>query len=498
VNGSAVAAQGGRVFIGGAFQIPSIRDGLVLWESDGTTVLDERPWRGYFERSLALIAANGWLYAGGKFTDHSGKVGLNVAAWDGQSWRPLSSGTNNGIYGNLSNLAVNDQGVFVGGVSAAGDVLVNNIARWDGANWHSVGAGVDGEVSALAANGRNVYAGVVVWNESHSAIISNYLAQWDGNNWTTLAYASGVVRDLSFTGNSIYVAGDFQTIDGVQVNGFARWTGSEWQAANPIEGEGWRSDTILGALVLSDTNIYVSTFSGGDVVTNLVHWDGVRWAVSATSQRDWVDGISVLPYIRTIVSDGYDMYVGGDFNSINDTRIDKVARWNGRRWIGVGEATATGISSVSALQFVGTDLYAVGGFSKLGGASTANCARWDGTLWRPLGSGLNGPVGRMAACGREVFMIGAFSKAGAKTSIGIARWVAPKTAPALQVVQADAQTVTLAFPTAEDVSYAIERRDFLETGNWATTATKQGDGKRNLFSDTHGPSGQRFYRLRAD
>jgi hypothetical protein len=165
------------------------------------------------------------LYAGGTFDGA-------LAAWDGSSW----SGVPDQIMGDVYALEVIDDGsgaaLYVGGgFSSIGGAEFNSLARWDGDSFTSVGGGVAGGVWALrrSAGINETGESLLVGGEFVAAggLRAESLARWNGSTWqpliTSLAGSANsfpVVYDILERENvgqrSLVVAGDFETVDGVE------------------------------------------------------------------------------------------------------------------------------------------------------------------------------------------------------------------------------------------------------------------------------------------
>ena len=91
--------------------------------------------------------------------------------------------------------------------------------------------------------------------------------------------------------------------------------------------------------------------------------------------------------MSALVVVGQNLYVGGDFSTINGTAVANIAKWDGTAWSALGSGLDYG---VAALAVSGTNVFVGGGFTKAGGASALFAARWDASAstWFPLGSGL--------------------------------------------------------------------------------------------------------------
>ena len=131
--------------------------------------------------------------------------------------------------------------------------------------------------------------------------------------------------------------------------------------------------------------------------------------------------------VDTILYRNGNLYVGGEFYAVGNTRANCIAKWNGTSW----SALSSGVNyKVSALAVDSSgNLYAGGSFTTAGGVTTNGIAKWDGTSWSALGSGLNGNVGDWVGVyalavdsSGNLYVGGSFNTAGGVTANNIAKW----------------------------------------------------------------------------
>ena len=60
----------------------------------------------------------------------------------------------------------------------------------------------------------------------------NNIAYWDGSSWSELGCIDGVVKDMVWFRDELYVAGDFSLCDSVSEINFASWSGNKWKPYN--------------------------------------------------------------------------------------------------------------------------------------------------------------------------------------------------------------------------------------------------------------------------
>src|SRR4029077_10080336 len=118
------------------------------------------------------------------------------------------------------------------------------------------------------------------------------------------------------------------------------------------------------------------------------------------------------PMVFAIAVNNSQVFIGGDFSSVNGVPASNIAVYSGGTWHAVGGGTD---SAVDSLAINGGYVYAGGGFRKAGGARTgAPVARWklvtaftSKTGWSALGPLFGGgSVTSIAFDGQEVFLGG--------------------------------------------------------------------------------------------
>ena len=121
----------------------------------------------------------------------------------------------------------------------------------------------------------------------------------------------------------------------------------------------------------------------------------------------------------TVVDSSGNLYIGGDFIVAGAVVANRVAKWDGAKWSGLGAGMN---GAVRAVAVSGNNLYAAGDFTTAGGAPANRIARWNGTSWSALASGLNGPVQALAVSDGNLFAGGRFTTAGGVSAKYIAKW----------------------------------------------------------------------------
>ncbi len=278
------------------------------------------------------------------------------------------------------------------------------VAKWDGTAWSLMGPTSHGQSVAVFNDGSGaaLYAGT--WEAG--------IQKWDGAVWSAVPgtfSGSGPTAMAVFddgNGSALYVGGRFATIDGLTVNGIAKWDGSAWSALSGPMGTGLTDPSFViveGMTVFDDGSgpaLYVGgrfTTAGGVVAGNLAKWDGSAWSAPA--------GLNDLVFALEVFDDGS----GPALHAAGRFLVDgsRVAKWDGATWSGLGSTSGDDINDLIVFNDGrGAALYAAGSIGTVSGALVNNVARWDGEDW----SALYGPS--EIGTDDRVFALGVFDDGG--------------------------------------------------------------------------------------
>ncbi len=532
VNSMLVTA-GGRVYASGRFDPLQNAGGVAEWTGTEWVQLgwDEYKWpqvTKIVEYRGQPVAVSG----GGAFgATYGTKMTNGVATWDGTEWDGLGAGI--GEFGVdtwfVNAVAEHDGMLYAGGLfDRAGDLLTRNLAGYDGDRWDDLGAGlVDGtRIHALASTP----SGLVVGGKFSQigGLSTPSIALWDGSSWQ--AMGDGLtdntifdgVKQLQYTGGTLYAAGSFRASGTVDVRGLARWTGSTWEPVGSGVGQ-------ITAMATDGTNFYVGAIGTQlgvqyDSVTrrfttatgNVAHWDGAQW-----NDLQGVSGgtNAFVTGVRAMAMQGSDVIVGGDFTQAGTTPAKNIARWNGSAWEAIGE----GIDGVVTTILVnGQDIYAGGTFTTASGATVDGVAKWDGSSWSSLGSGLYlyltfaavPTVNALARVSDGLALGGRFTFAGPTPSHNIAVWTdfTPVTGVAVEDSELPSESklhqnypnpfnpsTTVVFELAETANVDVSVFDLLGREAKRLTSGRLAPGRHEVLVEMEGmPSGVYLYRIKTD
>lgn len=239
--------------------------------------------------------------------------------------------------------------------------------------WSNLSTGLNGLVDAMVTgkDGRIYYGGTFTTPGTR-------VAYWDpvAQTWNTMSTGlDAQVRALAVAPNGDIIAG------GSFTGKVSRWNGSAWVTVGTVPGT---TPIIYDVAVDQTGNIYAV---GTDTGTNrplAAVWNGSAWT-SLTAA-----GSATAIITCAVISRDNQLYVGGDFLTLDGTTLNRVARYSGtpNSWVALGSGMNSSVTDTD----IGPDnrLYAVGLFTTAGGNAALYAAVWNGTSWTNLGNGESG------------------------------------------------------------------------------------------------------------
>jgi trimeric autotransporter adhesin len=197
-------------------------------------------------------------------------------------------------------------------------------------------------------------------------------------------------------------------------------------------GVGPPPSSYVSALIVHDDGSGPALFVGGKFGGNVTKWDG-------QSFKPLAGGLNAEVRDFAIYDDGLGggpaLYAVGDFTTgPGSPSLNRVARWNGQSWTGLGSPAPglIGPVHVAAVFDAGAGPVLVVGGDFTSAATTSiqasRVAAWNGQTWSALGAGVDGSVRAMAVAGPDsplgpgLYVGGAFTSAGGAPANRIARW----------------------------------------------------------------------------
>ena len=300
------------------------------------------------------------------------------------------------------------------------------------------------KITTVAAAGRYVYIGMFFGNEIGQERLDGKIARWDGERWISLGdKLTGAPNAMFAVGDDLYIAGGFEGVAGKDINGVAKYSGAtgQWSAigsgVGPSESPSNTNSPSASDIVVVNGVVYIAgEFEKVDGVTafNVAKFDGAAW--SAIGNGFYYEPTGSFASVHTLdaLPDGR-ILVGGEFthfytnptgNAITPAR--GVALWNPAisRFENVGGLTAPGGSGnpiINDILAINNGFIIAGKFDAAGGVTVNGIAKWTASGWSGYGSGLgNGSISQVALYGNVLFAGGSFGTIGGVGSHRIAKW----------------------------------------------------------------------------
>lgn len=275
---------------------------------------------------------NGKLYSTGFFNIICGEPTGYIAEWENGEWIPSTISISDPGHGLTT---INDKlyiAKYVEGIDS------NWVYVYDNSSIEKLGKGVYLTTASQWSELPNIYdiieynGNIVVCGEFDRVGEESIrgIMQWDGNTWSSLG--TGLSGNIPATppvmyphkmlvyNSELYVVGNFKNAGGLEVNGVAKWNGTEWFSM----GEGF-NNTVYGIAAFNDEIIVGGAFteSNGTTLNRIAKWDGASWVplefgFSQTSVNDFI-------YVHTLKVIDDVLYIGGGLKEIkysdNSTEI---------------------------------------------------------------------------------------------------------------------------------------------------------------------------------
>ena len=305
--------------------------------------------------------------------------GPEFQVWDGAQWTKLQF-PNPDAYRSLALSALNDQDPPRLAYASTEDYDTINFFLFQSGVWQSIPfdrqfsfAGLKCIVPGPETHADDIYVAGSFRNPDGTRSL---VLRWDNGGWTSLDHTSSVspgVDDLAWfddgAGMALYAAVLGREIDGVSIDGVARWDGQVW---SPVGESGPRPSD----LEIFDDGAGPSLWAlERDVLSR---WDSQSWtehSLEPDELRSGADNLTVA------VLDGRQEL----FWTLSGPHDSVLRRWDGIDGEPIANTVGGRIDTLVA-DVEHDGLIAVGSFTRIGGITASNVARWDGHNWEPLGN----------------------------------------------------------------------------------------------------------------
>jgi hypothetical protein len=242
----------------------------------------------------------------------------------------------------------------------------------------------------------------------------------DGSLDATFTTAvSGTVRAMTVLGSRVYLAGAFATVGGETRQRLAALDATTLALDTAFLPAVSGGAATVYALLASGTTLYVAgefTTVNGDPKPNLAAVDAATGANLTAFTGTADDRVNALALT------GGSLYAGGEFNQIGGVTRLHVARLDATTGAAAAGFDAGANGDVNAVLVSGGALYVAGAFGQIGGATRARIARLDlstgvAATWNP---GADGEVEQLGVFGGVVIAGGHFTRIGGQDRLRLA------------------------------------------------------------------------------
>jgi hypothetical protein len=353
-------------------------------------------------------------------------IANQVLRWNGTRWRKVSvpnpGGTGADSVSELFAVrCVAAANCWAVGERSGGGALLNEALHWNGKKWTTVrtpdpGGKGSGSISELEDS--TCVTSADCWavgdfgsgTEGPTEKRINQVLHWNGKKWTRLRVVNpggtrtGHVNTLysvrCLSANDCTAAGDYGTTSasGVLRNQALHWNGKKWSQVNTANPGGTKPGGLnevfaLGCAAADNcwaTGSYGSTSPPGTNLNEILHWNGTKWAKTATPNPDGtktgkgneLDAATCVSSANCWAVGNYGSTMVGDGVGRNEA-----LHWNGRKWAKVKTPNPAGTATGDINELLGVrcsapgNCWAVGILESLTNGVRDEILHWNGKKW---------------------------------------------------------------------------------------------------------------------
>lgn len=415
-----IELHNGKLYVGGNFTSAggSARNRLAAFDINTATLTT---WNTGFSGNNGIVRkleyGDGFLYAGGTFTNIGGESRSRLAQLDIQTagataWAPIVSGD---VYG----IAISNNNVYIAGQFSS----VNGIQRSRIASLHGTTAevlpwnpsAINGQsVNDIVISGDTAFVGgnfTTIGGAPRNHVAALSLSS-DVNNalsWSPSIEGSfnAKVNSLQITGDRVFIGGIFNGVSGLSRNCSAA---VDRTSGLPIAWNPSPYDAEVWSLSLSGSSIYV----GGNfsAIGTRARSGVTAFDISTGKPTTWdVDVVGFT--VNALAQTGDTLFFGGDFNTVNGLPRNNLAAISKT----TGELLSWEVNvqgSVNSLIHESNRLYVGGNFTSANGIPRNHFAAVNASsasvipAWQADVTGSAAEVRKLDAVQDRLFIIGSF------------------------------------------------------------------------------------------
>jgi DNA-binding beta-propeller fold protein YncE len=337
--------------------------------------------------------------AAGRSLDSSGHEAALVERWNGTKWEVQSTpnpegAQNSDLVG--ASCTASTACEATGHYQNSAGTWVTLAERWNGTKWevqstpnpegaksaHLVGVSCTSSTACTAAG----------YYQNSSGTVVSLAERWNGTKWEVQSTPNPegaketTLYGMSCTSSTACTAaGYYQNGSGTTVTLAEAWNGTKWEVQSTPNPEGAKEALLAGGVSCTSSSACTAAGSyknsSGTVVTLAERWNGTKWEVQATPNRDGT-GQSYFDGEPSCATATACEAVGIYTNSSGEHPMAQ--GWNGLEWTiqwtpspaGAKEASLTSASCSAAAACT-----AIGHYKNSSGVNVTLAERWNGSEW---------------------------------------------------------------------------------------------------------------------
>jgi trimeric autotransporter adhesin len=208
----------------------------------------------------------------------------------------------------------------------------------------------------------------------------------------------------------VVAVGNFQGAGATTLNFVGRWDGTEWRPLSTGTSGTTYAVKAIGEPASPVAGLYIGGIfsqASGNVVNRIARFDGETW--QGIGGGVTIPGSSFLPTVYTLGSHQGSLIAAGLFTHAGPVLTNGLARWNGQSWHAYPEPKPGNAKTLEVFNGV---LHAGGYFSMDPGNPSAltGVLRWTGAAWETIGTNYpRDDVFALAMYGGELYAGGFFT-----------------------------------------------------------------------------------------
>jgi len=249
---------------------------------------------------------------------------------------------------------------------------VGYIAKWDSGKWKPSALNISDPGHALKVIDSNLYIAKYVESiDSNWVYVYDGTTLDKLGTGVYLTTASGFselpnIYDIVEFGGNLIACGEFDRVGGDTIQGIMQWDGTKWSGlGGGLSGNIAQTAPVMfpHKMLVHDGALYVGgnfRTAGGVEVNGIAKWDGTNWSSM---------GAGFNGTVYSMVVHNGELIVGGSFTESNGTPLNRIAKWDGTDWValdfGFVPSSGNDFIFVHTLNEIDSVLYIGGGLKQI-------------------------------------------------------------------------------------------------------------------------------------